>query len=364
MTAPIPRKVQPSEDFHRVLAVLVILLLTAATFLILFPFLTAIIWAGTIAVATWPALIRLTRRLGGRRGLAVAVMTLLMLLVFFVPLVVAIGAIVNHTDELAKWSREIAASGLPDVPGWVSGIPVVGTRLAARWHEASLLSGDQVLERAAPWLVKGSGWLLAKAGGLALMTLQFILTAIIVALFYTSGETAVASLTAFARRLGGDKGEELVLLAGKAVRGVALGVVVTALVQALLAGVALLVTGVPAAVLLSAIVFFLCIAQVGPLLVMAPAVGWLYWSGRPGAGTVLVVGTILVTVLDNVLRPILIKKGADLPLLLVFAGVIGGMLTAGLLGIFVGPVVLAVTWTLLRAWIAEPAAASAASVSS
>lgn len=206
--------------------------------------------------------------------------------------------------------------------------------------------------------------MITKAGGILLMSVQFLLTAIIVALFYTSGEAASASLIAFARRLGGDKGEELVLLAGKAVRGVALGVVVTALVQAVLAGVALLVTGVPAAVLLSAVVFFFCLAQVGPLLVMAPAVGWLYWSGRAGAGTVLLVATILVTLLDNVLRPILIKKGADLPLLLVFAGVIGGMLTAGLLGIFVGPVLLAVTWTLLRAWIAEPGAESAASVSS
>jgi predicted PurR-regulated permease PerM len=355
MTAPTIMPSHPGANFSRVLAVLLILLLAAVSFLILAPFFTAIIWAATIAVATWPALGWLTRRLGGRRGFAVTVMTLVMLLVFFVPLVVAVGAVVNHADSLATWSREFSASGIPDAPGWVSRIPVAGPRLAARWHEASLLPADQLVERARPWLVTVSSWLLAKAGGILLMTLQFVLTAIIAALFYTSGETAAAALIAFARRLGGDRGEELVRLAGKAVRGVALGVVVTALVQAVLTALALLVTGVPAPVLLAALVFFLCIAQVGPLLVFAPAVGWLYWSGRPGAGTVLLVATVFVAVLDNILRPILIKKGADLPLLLVFAGVIGGMLSLGLLGIFVGPVILAVTYTLLRAWIAEPA---------
>ena len=358
MTAATTSQAQPSRDFSRVLAVLLILLLAALSFLILAPFFTAIIWAATIAVATWPALIKLTGRLGGRRGLAAALMTLVMLLVFFVPLVVAVGAVVNHADDVASWSRELAASGIPDAPGWVSKIPVAGPRLAARWHEASLLSSDQFVDQARPWLVKASSWLLAKAGGIALMTMQFLLTAIIVALFYTSGETAAGSLTAFARRLGGDGAGELVLLAGKAVRGVALGVVVTALVQAVLTALALLVTGVPAPVLLAAVVFFLCIAQVGPLLVLAPAVGWLYWSGHPAAGTVLLVATVIVTLLDNVLRPILIKKGADLPLLLVFAGVIGGMLSLGLLGIFVGPVILAVTYTLLRAWIAEPTPAA------
>jgi predicted PurR-regulated permease PerM len=356
MTAPTTRQAQPSEDFHRVLAVLLILLLAAASFVILAPFLTAIIWAATIAVATWPALIWLTRRMGGRRGLAVAVMTLVMLLIFFAPLVVAVGAVVDHADDLTQWSREIAASGIPDAPGWVSRIPVVGPKLAVRWHEASLLSADEFLQRAAPWLAKSSGWLLAKAGGVLLMSLQLLLTAIVAALLYTTGETAAAALIAFARRLGGDKGEELVRLAGKAVRGVALGVVVTALIQAALAVLALVFAGVPAAVLLGAVVFFLCVAQVGPLLVLGPAVGWLYWSGRPGAGTGLLVATVFVTLLDNVLRPILIKKGADLPLLLVFAGVIGGMLAVGVLGIFVGPVLLAVTWTLLRAWIAEPPA--------
>ena len=154
------------------------------------------------------------------------------------------------------------------------------------------------------------------------------------------------------------------MLAGQAIRAVALGVVVTAIVQSLAAGIGLAVSGIPYATVLTAIIFMLCIAQLGPILVLAPAVGWLYWSGDVVWGTVLLVWTVLVGGLDNVLRPILIKRGADLPLLLIFAGVIGGLISLGIIGLFVGPVVLAVTYRLLESWVADiDHEASAASVS-
>jgi predicted PurR-regulated permease PerM len=158
---------------------------------------------------------------------------------------------------------------------------------------------------------------------------------------------------AFGRRLAGVRGEEVVTLGGQAIRGVALGVVVTALAQSILGGIGLAITGVPFAPVLTALMFILCIAQIGPVLVLAPAVGWMYWTGDTGWATVLLVWTVVVGTMDNVLRPYLIKKGADLPLLLIFAGVIGGLLSFGLLGIFVGPLVLAVTYKLLEAWVSE-----------
>jgi predicted PurR-regulated permease PerM len=184
-----------------------------------------------------------------------------------------------------------------------------------------------------------------------MLTLEFILTAILTTILFLHGEKAGAVAIALARKLAGDSGEELMVLAGRSVRGVALGVVVTALIQTVLSGLVLLATGVPGVGLLSGAVLVLCLAQVGPLLVLAAAVGWLYWTGHPTGGTVLLVATLIITTLDNFLRPMLIKRGANLPLLLVFAGVIGGMLSFGVLGIFVGPVILAVTYTLLGAWV-------------
>ena len=137
----------------------------------------------------------------------------------------------------------------------------------------------------------------------------------------------------------------------KAVRAVALGIVVTAVAQTLISGAGLAIAGVPHAGVLTAVVFVLCIAQLGPLLVVAPATIWLYMSGSAGRGTVLLVFSVVAVTLDNVLRPVLIRKGADLPLLLILAGVIGGVLGFGIVGLFIGPVLLAVTWTLLASWV-------------
>jgi len=155
------------------------------------------------------------------------------------------------------------------------------------------------------------------------------------------------------RLLAGGRGEEVVLLAGQAIRAVALGVVVTAVVQSVLAGLGLFVAGIPFAGFLTAVSLLLCIAQLGPILVLVPAVIWLFWTGQPAWGTALLVWSIPVVTLDNVLRPILIRKGADLPLLLIFAGVIGGLIAFGMVGLFIGPVVLAVAYTLLNDWVAE-----------
>jgi predicted PurR-regulated permease PerM len=188
------------------------------------------------------------------------------------------------------------------------------------------------------------------------MVLQVFLTVIIAGILYAHGESAAAGLCRFGRRLGGQRGEQVVHLAGQSIRGVALGVVVTALAQTALAGLGLAVVGVPAAAMLTGVVFLLCIAQLGPLLVMIPATLWVYSTGRTGWGTALLLWSIVVGFMDNALRPALIRRGADLPLLLIFAGVIGGLIGFGIIGLFVGPVLLAVSYTLLKDWVGGEAA--------
>jgi predicted PurR-regulated permease PerM len=154
-----------------------------------------------------------------------------------------------------------------------------------------------------------------------------------------------------------------VLLAGQAIRGVALGVIVTALVQAAIGGIGLAIAGIPFATLLTAVMFMLCIAQLGPVFVLLPAIIWMYWNGEAGWATFLVIWSVPVCTLDNFLRPILIQRGADLPLLLICVGVIGGLLALGLVGIFVGPVVLSVTYSMLLAWMAEDPAPARPAIS-
>jgi predicted PurR-regulated permease PerM len=185
----------------------------------------------------------------------------------------------------------------------------------------------------------------------ALLLLQFLLTVAIAVVMYVRGEQMAEVLLQMGRRLAGEPGDRVVRLAAQAIRSVALSVVATALFQALLTGLGLVAARVPFAALLAALAFVLCIAQLGPFFVLAPAVVWLYWQGSPGAATMLLVWTLVVVTLDNVLRPMLMTKGADLPMLLMFAGVMGGLTAFGLIGVFVGPVVLAVSYTLLRAWV-------------
>ncbi|HBQ6267016.1 TPA: AI-2E family transporter YdiK [Klebsiella pneumoniae] len=173
------------------------------------------------------------------------------------------------------------------------------------------------------------------------------------ALLYWRGEQVAYGFRYFATRLAAKRGDAAVLLAGQAVRAVALGVVVTALTQAVLGGIGLAVSGVPYAALLTVVMIFTCLVQLGPLLVLVPSIIWLYWSGDTTWGTVLLVWSCVVGTMDNVIRPVLIRMGADLPMILILTGVIGGLIAFGMIGLFIGPVLLAVSWRLYDAWVHE-----------
>jgi len=348
------KNVSSSQDITRItLAVLFIGALIAASFWVFKPFLTAFIWATIIVVATWPLLLRLQAWLWHKRGLAVAVMTVILLLVLVIPFSLAIVAIVDSADEITGWIKSPGTFTVPPMPEWVGNIPLVGKKLAASWQQYAALPPEELSARLTPYATNALKWFTAKAGSIGMMILQFLLTVIISAILYAKGETAAAGVRSFARRLAGQKGDETAVLASKAVRGVALGVVLTAIIQAVLGGIGLAVTGVPAAAVLTAVMLMLCIAQVGPTLVLILSIIWLFWKGEPVWGGVLIAWSIPVILLDNFLRPVLIKKGADLPLLLIFAGVIGGLLAFGIIGLFIGPVVLAVSHVLIKAWISE-----------
>lgn len=345
---------ESARDLTRTtLAVLVIFALLASAFIILRPFLAAAVWATMIVVATWPLMLAAQARLWRKRWLAVAAMTAALLLVFLLPLALGIGTIVSHLDEIRDGARLLADLRVPPPPDWVAALPLAGERLAAAWREVAADGGKGVLAWIAPHAGTVLKWFGAQLGGLGVILVQFLLTVVIAAILYAAGEQAGRNASRFGRRLAGERGEEAVRLAAQAIRGVALGVVLTALAQSVLGGIGLAVAGIPAAPLLTAVMFMLCLAQLGPLLVLAPAVIWLYWSGDALWGTLLLAWTALVASLDNFLRPVLIRQSADLPLLLIFAGVIGGLISLGVVGIFVGPVVLAVAYTLFEAWISE-----------
>lgn len=350
-----------ANDLTRItFAVLALALLVGTTLWVLRPFLGPAVWATMVVVATWPLMLRVQRWAGGRRWVAVTAMTLLLLLLFVVPLVLAIVTLAQNADQLLDWTRTLAAYRPgPKAPDWVLGLPLVGRWLGRFWEQAVAAGLGSWLQRLTPYAGTAARWLVTELGGIGMLLLQFLLTIVIASLLYASGEHAALQVRRFAQRLAGEHGSSTVELAAAAIRAVALGVGVTALVQSVLGGIALALADIPFAGLLTALMFLLCIAQLGALPVLVPALFWLFFDGRPGWAIFVLVCALLVTLLDNVLRPWLIRLGADLPLLLIFAGVIGGLLAFGLIGIFAGPVVLAVAYMLFEAWTAEPQPAAA-----
>lgn len=341
------------ELTRTVLAIIALFILIAASFWVLRPFVPALIWSTTIVIATWPLMIRVQRLLWNRRALAVMVMTLALLLLFFVPLTMAIVTVVDNADTVLGWVRALSTYRPGEPPAWLVSIPLVGARLADFWRDLVADGAGPLLGKITPYVGTFASRLLREAGALGAVGLDFMLTVAVSAILYAYGETAGAAVLRFARRLAGERGETTARLAAASIRGVALGVVVTAVAQSVLGGIGLAVVGIPAATLLTALMFLLAIAQIGVLPVLVPAVVWLFWSDDIAWGVALLVWTAFVGTMDNFLRPWLIQKGANLPLLLIFTGVIGGLVSFGLVGIFIGPVVLAVTYTLLGAWMNE-----------
>ncbi|MDG5468261.1 AI-2E family transporter YdiK [Deltaproteobacteria bacterium IMCC39524] len=334
------------------LAIVLIGALLAACFWILRPFLPALIWAAMIVIATWPLLLIIQKKVHGRRP-AVMIVIGLLVLVFVIPFTLAVGTIAENAPQITALSKELVNVGIPAPPDWVDQIPLVGKSVAEFWQKTSTTAPEELTKRLSPYMRNIGGWLVAQAGSFGLMFLHLLLTLILASILYMNGEDAAKIMLRLSHRIAGERGEHATNLAALSVRAVAQGVVVTALAQSLLAGIGLAVVGIPYASLLTALIFMLTIAQIGAGPVLIPAIIWLFWSGSTGWGIAMLIWSIFVMGMDGFLRPYLIRRNANLPLLLIFAGVIGGLISFGVIGLFIGPVLLAVCYTLMLAWINE-----------
>jgi predicted PurR-regulated permease PerM len=278
-------------------------------------------------------------------------MSMTLLLLFALPLTWAIGALASNATKITDLVKSLPEFNFPVLPAWIEQLPLIGGRIAERWQEFSILGVEEWRQRIEPYRADIASWILAMIGDVGMMSLQFLLIVLISGIIFFYGEFAAMGIRRFAWRLSGIDGEQAVILAGRAIRGVMLGVVGTALIQSLLGGIGLVVAGVPFAAALTFVMFLLAVAQIGAVPVLLGALFWLYSKGDTGWMMALLGWTVFVGSIDNVIRPILIKKGADLPFLLIFAGVVGGLLAFGLIGLFIGPVTLAVSYMLVEAWV-------------
>ena len=341
----------PPTTTRAVSATLAAAALLLASVWIVRPFLAAFVWAVTIVVTTWPLLLRLQALLWRSRGLAVGVTTLIALLVFVIPFWLAVTTLVAHRGEFNGLVQAAGDFRIPQPPHWLSAIPGVGPHIAQSWQDARDAGIPKLAARITPFAGRLVHWSFGFVGSFGLLAVQVLLTLVMTAMLHARGEKAAALALRFGGTLAGDRGREMVVLAGRAIRAVAIGVVVTALVEAVVGFLGLRLAGVPFALILTALTFVVCLAQAGPGLVLIPAVLWMYVFRDAGPATLLLVVTVVAIVIDNLLRPFLIRREADVPMLLVMVGVVGGLATFGLVGIVVGPVLLAVSAAMLTAWM-------------
>jgi predicted PurR-regulated permease PerM len=344
--------------FEQYAQIVAVALLVFGCFLVLEPFLGAILFAGVLCLSTWPLFIRLRDRLRGRSWLAAAIVVLVLILALAVPVALATQSIVVHSTDMVEWVRGLLDRKASfELPEFVRSIPLVGPWLDT-YVRSLLESGADLLAFARRFVDPAKAFLLAmgKAAGQGLV--QILIAIFVAYFFYRDGERIGSLLMRVMARLAGEHGAMLVVTAQNAVKGVVYGLIGTAIAQAAVALVGFLIAGVPGAFLLAALTFVLSLVPMGPVFIWGGAAAWLYFQDQAGWAIFMVIyGVAVISSVDNFVKPILMSRAGNLSMLLVVLGVFGGALAFGFIGLFVGPALLAVAWSLTKAWLdGEPGA--------
>ena len=336
-----------SPRSNRLLGLLALTLLGAGCVLVLWPFLTPLIWAAILASTSWPVFLRLSDGLGQRRSLAAALMTVLGTVALLGPIVAVTLTQADNVAELGRAASTLGHEGLPDAPTWLAGLPVIGPTLHSYWQQFAH-DGQRLIQTLGKPLQSA-----ALTGGRVLGqgVIDMALALFLSFFFFRHGDVLSQRLRVALEHLAGARAAYLLEIARGTVSGVIYGVLGTALAQGVLAAIGLAIARVPGAVLLGAATFFLSVVPVGPPLIWGGAALWLFQQGQPGWAVFMAAwGFFLVSTVDNVIKPFIISRGASLPFAIVFLGVLGGVLAFGVIGAFLGPTLLAVGYRLLLEW--------------
>jgi predicted PurR-regulated permease PerM len=308
-----------------------------------------------LAFASWPLMRLLTRALGGRESLAAGILTLGWMLLVAVPLVWLGFNLADHVRDAVALIKDVQVDGLPEAPTWLGSIPFVGERLVGMWDSIDQ-QGAALMVTIKPYLGQVGNWLLARSAQIGGGILELTLSLVFVFFFYRDGPRLAMFVHRLLERLIGDRAGYYIDLVAGTVQRVVNGVIGTAAAQALLALIGFLIAGVPGALVLGIVTFLLSLIPMGPPLVWIPATAWLVWKGDYTYAVFLGVwGTFIISGVDNVLKPYLISRGGNLPLVIVLLGVFGGLIAFGFIGLFIGPTLLAVAYSLLTDWSATQA---------
>ena len=343
------RKVANTDQIA-VLAALVLVVI--GCFFVLKPFLSALLWAVILTFSSWPAFRVLLVWVKGRRTLAAFLMTLVIAVVLLVPSLVIVLTLAGDVKEFAATSVAWVRQGPPAPPEWLVRVPWVGAEMFAIWKEYAADS-KQLLVAAEQFIDPLTSSLLTIGKTLGRGVLELALSMFLAFFFFRDGAKLGDRALAIAKRLAGERGDHLLReVAGGTIRGVVYGILGTAMAQGLVAWVGFSIAGVPAAVLLGLMTFLISVIPMGPPLIWIPASIWVFQNGSVGEGIFMLLwGALGISSIDNFIRPLIISQGNKMPFVLIFMGVLGGGLAFGLIGIFLGPTLLAVTFRLGEEWL-------------
>ena len=335
----------------RLLVQILLLALLGACVWVMAPFWSALFWGAVLAFASWPLMRLLTRWSKGRESVAALVLTLGWMVLVAAPLVWLGFNLADHVRDVTLFIKDVQVDGLPDPPAWLAGIPFVGERLVGFWTSIDQ-QGAAMMTTIKPYLGQVGNFLLARSAQIGGGILELTLSLVFAFFFYRDGPRLAAFVLSLLERLIGEKAQYYLDLVAGTVQRVVNGVIGTAAAQAVLALIGFLIAGVPGALVLGILTFMFSLIPMGPPLVWIPATAWLVWNGDYGMAIFLGIwGTFVISGVDNVLKPYLISRGGNLPLVIVLLGVFGGLLAFGFIGLFIGPTLLAVAYSLLTDWV-------------
>jgi predicted PurR-regulated permease PerM len=352
---------EPSEKPHvqRALEAFIhiglLVVLAAACLLIMYPFLPLIAWGIIIAIAGYPAYCKLQAIVGGRGRLAAVLFTLILLAVLMLPVALLTGTVVEGAHSLAAHLKEGTLT-IPPPPAGMQTWPLIGVPLENAWSMASSnLTG--LLKNFAPQIKEAVSGMLSASAGVGLAVLQFVLSILVAGGLLANAHSGAEATRALSQRLLGDKGPEFEQLVGSTIRSVTTGILGVALIQSALAALGFVVVGLAGAGLWAILFLFAAVLQVG-VVVLIPAAIYVFTIASTTKATIFLIWCIIVGLMDNVLKPVLLGRGVAVPIAVVFLGAIGGFLAVGIIGLFVGAIVLSVGYKLFIAWLEGPTAAT------
>ncbi|WP_455233054.1 AI-2E family transporter [Geopseudomonas aromaticivorans] len=340
-------------EHDRLLVQILMVALLGACLWVLAPFWSALFWAAVLAFASWPLMRGLTRLLKGRTTAAAGLLTLGWMSLVAVPLVLLGLNLASNMQSMVDLAKDLQVGGLPPAPSWLAGVPLLGSALVELWGRLDS-QGAALFASIKPYLGEMGNWLLARSAQIGGGLLELVLSLVLVFFFYRDGPRLAEYARSLLARLLEDRADHYVDLVAGTVQRVVNGVIGTAAAQALLALIGFVIAGVPGALLLGLLTFVLSLIPMGPPLAWAPAAGWLFYQGEYGMAIFLAIwGLVVISGVDNVLKPYLISRGGNLPLVVVLLGVFGGILAFGFMGLFLGPTLLAVAYSLIGDWLAN-----------